>query len=418
VYHGEASAVAGAATSIFYFLQALDLERYRPLLLCHLPGNSPGRFGQLGIPLLYHRTPRYMHVQGDYMAPLDFRKWKHLVLSFIPDPWIASIIRQYDVRLVHLHSVVQLSAALTCRLVGVPIVWHVRESLHHGVFGIRRWILESAIKSWPDAIICISEDEAHPFAALPKTHVIYNSVDFSLVDAVLREESGSIRRRLGLDKETGVVGMVGAIDSVKGIYDLVEAAAQVIPQASRPVKFLVVGPSRLTERYEGSRRARLLNSLGLFYVDGRTEMEALIREKNLESHFVFTGAQANALEYMAAMDIVVFPSHLDALGRPALEASALGKPSVATSRNKMTGVVKDGETGILIPPREPGRLAQAILHLLNNPAEMARMGQAGYVYAREHFDSRRNADKIMAIYDEVLANRQKRGLVRASQRNR
>ena len=83
---------------------------------------------------------------------------------------------------------------------------------------------------------------------------------------------------------------------------------------------------------------------------------------------------------------------------------AVGKPIIATSKDRRTRIVKDGETGILIPPREPERLADAILHLLNNPVEMTRLGQAGFAYARKTFDSRRNAAKIMATYDEVLSS--------------
>ena len=417
VYHGEASAVAGAPTSIFYFLRAIDRNRYNPILLCHARGGPVSRFDQLQIPILYHRMPRFMHVKGDHAGLLSVRKWPHLVMSFVPDLRLAAIIRQYDVRLIHLHSSLQVSAALTCRWLGVPIIWHIRECFHPGMLGVRRRIFESLVRHWSDAIVCISEDEARPFADLAKTHVIYNSVDFSLVDAALREAPARMRASLGLNEGTCVIGMVGAIASAKGIYDMVEAGTQVAQQAPGSVKFLMVGPSRLTERYERNRKAKLLNALGLSYVDGRTEMETLVQERNLRSQFIFTGAQPNGLEYMAAMDIVLFPSHMDALGRPAFEASALGKPVIAASKDKLTGLVKDGETGILIPPREPGRLAQAVLHLLNNPAEMARMGQAGYVYAREHFDSRRNADKIMAIYDEVLAKRRKRGLGWAGRRN-
>ncbi len=404
IYHMEASAIGGAATSIYYFLQALDRQRYCPILLCHTPGKSESRFSQLGIPLLYHPMPRYLHIEGEHAA-LNWRKWRHLLSSFFPDPWLAHAIREHSVRLVHLHSVVQFSAALTCRLMGVPVVWHVRESLHHGFFGLRRWILKSAIRNWSSAIICISEDEARLFDDLGKTHVIYNSLDFSVLDAVLARGGTEIRERLGLDPATVVIGISGAIDRVKGIYDFVEAAAQVVQHTSRTCKFIVIGPSHITERYERSVRDLLLNRLELGRVDGQTEMQRLIREKNLQSDFIFVGPQDSALEYMAAMDIVLCPSHLPALGRPVFEASALGKPVIATSQDRRTRIIADGKTGLLVPPRDPARLANAILRLLANPAESAEMGRAGYAYAREHFDHRRNAEKIMAVYDQVLASK-------------
>lgn len=401
VYHGEASSVGGAPTSLFYLLQALDRTRYASLLLCHQRGGPHSRFDQLGLPMLYHRLPRFMHVLGDHATLFSWRKWPHLIMSFVPDRELAAIIREHKISVAHLHSAVQVSSALTARRAGVPVVWHIREVIHPGWLGLRRKLFETVIRRWATAIVCISEDEAQPFADLPQTHVVYNTIDMAAVDGALTE--GATRRaELGLGPEVCVVGMVGVLARAKGIYDVVEAAQQVVAQATVPVRFLMVGPSRPTERSGRTLTDRLANRLGVRQVDGRTEMEALLREKNLLDYFVFTGPQPNALSYMAAMDVVLFPSHMDALGRPAFEASALGRPVIAAATRSRSGLIKSGETGLLVPPRNPARLADAILSLVNQPAERQRLGQTGYTYARQNFDSHLNGQRIMAIYDEVL----------------
>ena len=80
----------------------------------------------------------------------------------------------------------------------------------------------------------------------------------------------------------------------------------------------------------------------------------------------------------------------------------MARPVVASDFPSSRELVIDGTTGLLTPPGDPQRLAEAILRLLERPDEARRMGEAGHVMARERYDPERNAEAIIAIYDSIM----------------
>jgi len=323
-----------------------------------------------------------------------------MALSFLPSPRLARVLRERNIALVHLNSSVLVSAALTCRLAGIPVVWHVREVFASGFFGIRRRLLTAIIRKWSDAIICISEDEAAPFLHDAKALVAYNPVDLERFNPD-RAEPERIRQELGLTSDTWVIGFVAAIAHHKGIFELVEAAEILVKSLSQRVRFLIVGSGSPSLRYEWDIQAKCLNRLRA-YVDGRVEMERLIRAKGLEKYFLLTGQRTDIPNLVAAMDVVTFPSRLGAIGRAAIEAAALAKPVVATSESRRSGLVQDGKTGLLVPPCAPHALASALDQLIRHPEQARAMGQAGRKHALANFDSRIYARRITEVYSRVL----------------
>jgi glycosyltransferase involved in cell wall biosynthesis len=95
------------------------------------------------------------------------------------------------------------------------------------------------------------------------------------------------------------------------------------------------------------------------------------------------------------MDLFVFPTRREGLGRVLLEAAAAGKPVVSTLTTGVVDAVQDGVTGILVPPMDPLALAKAADRLLRDPELAARMGACARSLVREHFDN--------SIYLERLA---------------
>jgi glycosyltransferase involved in cell wall biosynthesis len=85
-----------------------------------------------------------------------------------------------------------------------------------------------------------------------------------------------------------------------------------------------------------------------------------------------------------------------------LEAMAAGKPVVATRVGGVPEVVDDGVTGLLVPPRDPDALADAVVRLLRDPNRMRRMGQAGLERVRRHFSVEQMVRRTEALYEELL----------------
>ena len=107
---------------------------------------------------------------------------------------------------------------------------------------------------------------------------------------------------------------------------------------------------------------------------------------------------------MAAADVLCLPSYSEGMPNVVLEAGACGLPVVATGVGGIPEVVKDGETGYLVPPRQPERLAEAVIKLALDPGLRGEMGRAGRKRA-ELFTVRKMVDGVTAVYREALRRR-------------
>jgi glycosyltransferase involved in cell wall biosynthesis len=113
---------------------------------------------------------------------------------------------------------------------------------------------------------------------------------------------------------------------------------------------------------------------------------------------------ADVLALYAAADVVVVPSVIpDALSRVALEAMAAGRPLVGTAVGGTPELIVDGETGLLVPRRDPAALASALDRLLGDPALAARLGAAGRRRLETHFAPGASLERLLAVYRAVAA---------------
>ncbi len=99
---------------------------------------------------------------------------------------------------------------------------------------------------------------------------------------------------------------------------------------------------------------------------------------------------------LAETDILVFPSHLDGPGRSVFEAGARGIPAVVALRHRIEDVVVDGETGLIVPERDPPALAEAIVRLADDAALRRRLGQQARTRYRRQFAPQPIAEQMLA----------------------
>jgi glycosyltransferase involved in cell wall biosynthesis len=116
---------------------------------------------------------------------------------------------------------------------------------------------------------------------------------------------------------------------------------------------------------------------------------------------VFTGRRDDVPSVTAALDVAVLPSYREALGLVILEAMALSRPVVATNVGGIPEMVEDGVTGLLVPPRDPGALADAIVRLLTDHPLADTLGRNGYRLVRERFGVERMMAALEELYDEA-----------------
>ena len=107
---------------------------------------------------------------------------------------------------------------------------------------------------------------------------------------------------------------------------------------------------------------------------------------------------------MQGFEIFVFSSYLEGLGTAILDAMALGIPVVATRAGGIPEAVQDGITGLLVPPRDPQALADAVRYLLCHPEHVKAFGGAGRKRVEQYFTVERMVHSILQVYERVLAD--------------
>jgi glycosyltransferase involved in cell wall biosynthesis len=120
----------------------------------------------------------------------------------------------------------------------------------------------------------------------------------------------------------------------------------------------------------------------------------------------FLPFSSDPLDVYLALDIVTFPNRGEGLGRAVIEASACGRPIIASGSLDGAGLVMPDETGFLVPRRSPDSLASVLNLLVDDKGIRDRIGTAARHHAEGRFDPEKNAETVMEIYDRVLGGRQ------------
>jgi glycosyltransferase involved in cell wall biosynthesis len=140
----------------------------------------------------------------------------------------------------------------------------------------------------------------------------------------------------------------------------------------------------------------------------RESLEAQSEGQGISSRVSFLGARSDVPALLEGCDVFVLPSLYEGLPLSVLEAMAAGKPVVATRIGGTDEAVVDGETGLLVPPRDSRALAAALTTLLADPARARAMGEAGRERVRRRFSSERMVADVTCVYEEILEARDAR----------
>jgi D-inositol-3-phosphate glycosyltransferase len=202
------------------------------------------------------------------------------------------------------------------------------------------------------------------------------------------------RERLGLPAEGRLLLFVGRIERLKGIDTLLEAAAHLMARPEyHDLRVLIVGGD-LESNVQNPEMARV---------------QALVATLGIRQRVDFLGSQSQAELpfFYSAADLTVMPSHYESFGMVALEAMACGTPVVASRVGGLARLVRDGDTGLLVPAEAPDALATAVDRILSDPAAYRRMSSRAAEYAGE-YGWGRIADRMIDLYDGLIHHVAKR----------
>ena len=299
---------------------------------------------------------------------------------------LALALRRRRIDIVHCADVPAASwgAAHAARLARLPVVCHI--------YNRHPWLENFNFPGLRlvDRFAFVSQATWREFA-LPvppaSGRVIYYG--YPTAPPVEADETAQLRRTiaddLGIPADAGLVGMVARVEPQKDFATLIRAAARVL--AVRPdTYFLIVGG---TDGTEAQRE---------HFPKVQQEIERL----GVASRFVFAGFRRDVDRLLRALDVFVLSTHWEGLPLAVVEAMRQGRPVIATDVDGMQEVVRDGETGFLVPHEDAPALADRLLALLGDPALAGRLGAAGRRSAEVTFGEERFAGEIRDLYHEVL----------------
>lgn len=193
------------------------------------------------------------------------------------------------------------------------------------------------------------------------------------------------KKELGINPKDIVIGIVARLVKEKGYLDLFEAVKEIIKKFPK-VKLLVAG--------------------GLDLEKKDAIIPSIIKKYGIDNNVIFLGETMDIDKIYALIDIFVLPSYREGLGISIIEASAMEKPVVATDIRGCRESVSNGKTGILVPARNPVKLMEAIIYLLENPQERIKFGINGRKKALIEFDENLVFDRIIREYNRLIKERQ------------
>ncbi len=355
-------------------------------------GTSCEYFSKLGIVATVPGLPQFDHGVFSY-----YRGWRWLVLlrEFLYIPflfvgWAKIFSKKKKIDIVHVNDYVNIfSGLILSALFRAKLVVHVRCLVNKNDNLIRTKLLHFLLRRFPHEIICIDRCVRRTLPKDLPCEVIHNGLNVDQSDLT------NVRHRR--NREVLKVGFVGNMLHQKGILDLLQAA-RICRDKNFNVEFHVFGDAA---KKIGGWRGQLLRLLGLKQ-DVKQNIYDYMTKNDLFGVVQLHGFSDDLKNVYKSIDIICFPSHLNATGRPVIEAAYFGRPSIVAVENPTNDTLIHGQTGLSVPACSPNSLADAIGFFAENNDELLSMGEGAKKLAISHYDQTQNSLSVMFIYKKLM----------------
>lgn len=296
---------------------------------------------------------------------------------------LIKIIRKEKIELIHCHG---YGSDNFGRMVGglfrIPTIVHAHDDnfnypWHQNLADLllRRFTKKAIAISESVKRSCVTKRKICP----NKLSVIHNGILLNNFNTIEKELIQKERKHLGIKLDSKIVGTVARLRAEKGIKYLIESAPKILEIFPDTI-FLIAGDGPLRE-----------------------ELQNLASQLGIQDKVLFMGFRQDIPAVLSVIDVFVAPSETEGLGLGILEAMAIGKPIVATSVGGIIEILKDGETGYLVPAKNSQELAKRVIYMLKNEEEARCLG----IKAREEsrkYDINSNVKKIEEQYFGLITS--------------
>lgn len=365
---------------VLHLITELDVGGAEKLLAMTLPRFDRARF-DVTAAFLHGPAPLCEELEGagvrvhkvDTRNKLDFAAFRRFV----------HYLRTERVEVLHTHLIqADILGYFAARRARVPVVISTKHNTNY-FQSHARWLaaLDAHVNRRLNRVVAVSTAVRAFYLeqqALPSDHVevVPNGID----TRSFASAAPIGKALLGLGLNTRIVTCVASLKEKKGHAPLLRAWPEVLKRCPE-ARLVLVGDGPLRDEL-----GRLAESLG-------TSLQV-----------VFLGVRSDVASILKASDAFVLPSLWEGFGLAVVEAMSAGLPVVATSVDGVREIIRNGQDGILVPPNDPPRLAEAIVELLTNRSRAALLAQSARERAEE-YSVQQMVDRLQEMYERLRAGK-------------
>ena len=290
-------------------------------------------------------------------------------------------IRQHRIDLIHTHMTRAHTFGVLLKMItGTPVVAtaHSRHFEVHWKFNDYVLANSRSTQEYHQRINWISPS---------KIQTVYCCPDLTRFETVTPWDVRIVRRQLRVATDKILLGVVGEVLPRKGHWYLFQALPRIM-QEFPEMTLVILGRFHRNEAY--------VRQLRRWLVDNR-----LFRRTK------WLGLRSNVHHFMHAFDITVVPSIEEPLGLVAIESLASETPVIASHTGGLPEIIEHGQTGLLVPPRHPEALEEAISTLASDPDLRHQLGKNGRQFVRKMFEPQSLIDQVEQAYARLVAPHRK-----------
>jgi len=211
-----------------------------------------------------------------------------------------------------------------------------------------------------------------------KTRLIYNGIDISEFGNI--EKRNSIRQELDINSNDIVMCIVANLIPYKGHADLIDSLAIIRESIQQPWWLLCVGTG----------------------IEQRDDLLGKVTSAGLDKHVKWLGSRHDVPQILAAADIGLLVSHQEGFSNAVLEGMATGLPMIVTDVGGNTEAIEHGKSGLVIKPRDPGALGEAILYYMNDMDRARAYGMAARQRVQQYFSIKACVASYKSFFDSII----------------
>lgn len=377
--------MGGAQLALLESIQGMAYAGFRPIVVAPTPGPFVDTLRAQGISCYWGMTQRWIFFRkpngGWLRCPI---LWAWLSLLTLPLRIIAllAIAKLQRIKLVYSNTLTVIDGAVVARLLAMPHVWHVHESITNNPNLATPWPTKwvpAFILNWSARVIVNSaflRSQLFGFLPQDKIRTIFNGVDVARFHIACPADLQPI-----VPASARTTAIVCSLNPQKRVEDYLRAAA-LMTLAHPDTHHLVVG--RGAREYTRSLK-KLAADLGL---DGKVH---------------FLGNRIDIPALLARIELLVSTSAVETFGRTLIEAMAAGVPVIATRSGGPEEIVIDGETGFLVNVGDVASISARMHELLDDRELAAALGDEGRRRAIAYFSLEQATRRIVEVMNEALS---------------